>query len=108
MQIPDYIDITIWTDYGSFRKETRHKLTPTAIKYLLLKLDRLHNEGMDVNACIMQSMENGWRGVFPIKVEKEIIPKSDDEAVRWGAAHGINARPGENMWNYRQRLEAAL
>ena len=108
MNLPDYIELTIWQDFGTFRQEIRHKLTPTATRYLLLKLERFNQDGIDVNACLIQSMENGWRGVFPVKVEKEIIPKSDDEAVRWGAAHGINARPGENMWNYRQRLQEAL
>ena len=63
-QRPDYIDSDLWTDFIQHRKEIRHKLTPTAKKYLLVKLAKFHQNGIDVNLCIIQAIENGWQGVF--------------------------------------------
>ena len=35
------------------------------------------------------------------------VPKSDEGVIKYGMQHGIQARPGESMWDYRHRLEAA-
>ena len=62
--IPDYIDPDLWCDFIQHRKEIRHKLTDTTQKFILKKLARFHQDGMDVNAAIVQSIENGWQGIF--------------------------------------------
>lgn len=36
------------------------------------------------------------------------VPKSDEAAIQYGISHGIQAKPGESMWDYRQRLQATL
>ena len=107
-EIPDFIDTEVWNDFEQHRKEIRHKLTPTAKKYLLIKLSKFHQNGIDVNLCLITSIENGWQGVFEIQEKKETVPKDDIECVRFGAEKGINAKPGESMWDYRNRLQAAL
>jgi hypothetical protein len=106
--IPDYIDIELWNDFIQHRKEIRHKLTPTATKFMLRKLNKFYLTGIDVNACIERSIENGWQGIFEVQIQKELIPKNDDAAVQWGNDHGLPAKKGESMWNYRQRLQASL
>lgn len=68
--IPDYIDLEVWSDYLQHRKEIRHKLTPTAKKYLLVKLSKFHENGIDVNLCIAQAIENGWQGVFEYEANR--------------------------------------
>jgi hypothetical protein len=63
-EIPDYINPDLWTDFIQHRKEIRHKLTPTATKFLLRKLEKFHSRGIDVNLSITQAIENGWQGIF--------------------------------------------
>ena len=47
--------------------------------------------------------------IAPSETQKKVsIPKDDNECVRFGAQHGIHAKIGESMYNYRQRLTAAL
>ena len=62
--IPDYIDSDLWLDFIQHRKEIRHKLTPIAQKFILKKLAKFHLDGMDVNLAIVQTIENGWQGIF--------------------------------------------
>ena len=107
--IPDFIDSELWQDFEQHRKEIRKPLKPTTKKYILKKLAVMYQSGIDVNKAILQTLENGWQGIFePAPEKKEPIPKDDMECVRFGAQHGINAKPGESMYNYRQRLTAAL
>jgi hypothetical protein len=63
-EIPDYINPDLWSDFIQHRKEIRHKLTPTATTYLLKRLARFHDQGIDVNLSLTQAIENGWQGVF--------------------------------------------
>ena len=63
-ELPDYINPDLWADFIQHRKEIRHKLTPTATTYLLKRLARFHESGIDVNLSLTQAIENGWQGVF--------------------------------------------
>ena len=107
-EIPDFIDAELWSDFEQHRIEIKHKMTPLAKKYLIKKLTAWHLQGMDVNECIVNSIANGWQGVFEVEQKKEKLPKEDRECIVFGAQRGIDARPGESMWDYRQRLQAAL
>jgi len=42
--------------------------------------------------------------------EKKVIkrPKSDHEWIALGAQHGLQARPGESMWDFKSRVEMAV
>lgn len=46
--------------------------------------------------------------ITPIVQKKETVPRRDQEAIAWGIARGIEAKVGEPMWKFRQRLEAVL
>ena len=107
-ELPEYIDQELFNDWKQMRKEQRKPVTATIEKYTLRKLAKFHQDGIDCNLCLLQSLENGWQGIFEVVEKKEPIPKDDMECVRFGAQHGINAKPGESMYNYRQRLAAAL
>jgi len=44
------------------------------------------------------------------QAEKPAIkrPKSDHEWITLGAQHGLQARPGESMWDFKSRVEMAV
>jgi hypothetical protein len=106
--LPDYIDSDLWTDFIQHRKEIRHKLTPTSTNFLLKKLARYHNDGIDVNQSITQAIENGWQGVFPAIAKKEAMPKTETEILALGAGNGIQPKAGESWFNFKGRVEAVL
>ena len=107
-QLPDYIDSNLWSDFIQHRKEIRHKLTPTATKYLLIRLSTFHNQGIDVNLCITQSIENGWQGIFEATIKKEAMPKTETEILALGETNGIQPKAGESWFNFKGRVEAIL
>lgn len=57
--------ITAWSEWMSFRKEIKHKLTPTTQKKQLKMLASLGVDG--AVSTLNRSMENGWQGLFPEK-----------------------------------------
>lgn len=65
--LPSFIDVQLWAEFKKFRKEIKSPLTETAESRALSKLERLHGEGQDVALVIEQSIENGWKGLFPVK-----------------------------------------
>ena len=82
-QIPDYINPDLWADFIQHRKEIRHKLTPTATTYLLKRLARFHESGIDVNLSLTQAIENGWQGVF----EHDNNRRQNGNGTRQNALH---------------------
>ena len=108
-EIPNYIDAEIWQDFIQWRKESRHKLTPTSTKYLLRKLARFHAAKIDVNACLVQTMECGWQGVFEIKqkaeTKRQYLPVEDEDLWPWAKMEGYpDPMKDEKFKAYRQRL----
>ena len=49
------------------RKSIRAKPTEKAIDLLIAKLDQLRGQGNDPNKVIEQSIENNYKGLFPLK-----------------------------------------
>lgn len=78
------------------------------MKLAFTKLDDLRKDGYDPVQVIEQSILNGWKGFFPLTIQK--TPSSD----RWwmsnagvdakGRELGIHARGGENYESYKARL----
>ncbi len=110
MKLPNYIDHELWQDFINHRREIRHKLTPTATKFMLKKLAKFHANGIDVNECLTRAIENGWQGVFPIHPENAemnrlYLPKDDDELWAWARQNGFpDPMAHEKYPAYRQRL----
>ena len=110
--LPHFIDPDLWAHFLKHRKEIRHKVTPTTRAFLLKKLQRWNDNGINVNLCIERSIEAGWQGIFPIK-EKPIsdgltIPRDNEALWPWAKEHGF-PDPGSKTYNqYRQYLEGCL
>lgn len=64
--IPEWIDKNIWDSFLEMRKIMRSKPTQKAIELLLLKLKHFREDGQDPNKILEQSIENNWKGVFPL------------------------------------------
>lgn len=59
-----------WGDWAKFRIEIRHKLTGSQAKAQLEKLASQPSESIAI-AMIRQSIENGWQGLFDLKVQRQ-------------------------------------
>jgi len=111
--LPHFIDADLWDSFLQHRKEIRHKVTPTTLAFLLKKLQRWNDNGIDVNLCIERSIEAGWQGIFPIKEkplgDKLTVPKDDDSLWRWAKEHGFPDPKGwEKNDQYRARLQGLV
>lgn len=67
VDIPNFIDGEVWTEWIQHRKEIRKALKPTQSKAQIKKLTKWHEQGHDVNQIINQSITNGWAGLFELK-----------------------------------------
>jgi len=61
------LDPEIWKAFKSHRVAIKAKLTPYAEKLLLNSLCRIIADGSDPNAIVCRSIENGWKGFWPMK-----------------------------------------
>ena len=63
--------ISALVDYAKFRKAIKAPLTDRALKICLNKLDALADTDERKIKVIEQSIERGWKGLFPLKEEPE-------------------------------------
>ena len=68
----DWIDPESWAAFVDMRKRIKAPLTPYAEKLIARELVRLKVAGHDPQACLDQSIMNGWRDVFPLR-DKGIV-----------------------------------
>ena len=64
-------------DYAKFRKAIKAPLTDRAMKICLNKLDTLADTDERKIKVVEQSIERGWKGLFPLKEEPKEEEKSD-------------------------------
>jgi hypothetical protein len=68
--IPDFLDKELWNDFLEMRKKKKIPYTERAIKLLIRKLTEFHNNGLDANKSLEESIMSGWSGIFPPKDNK--------------------------------------
>lgn len=64
INLPSFIDPELWSEYLSYKKERKEKLSQAGIKMKFSEWAKWHLEGINVNECIRQAMANEWQGVF--------------------------------------------
>lgn len=64
VDLPANVSRDVWRDFIAYRRERRLPTTPTHTRRLL---ERLSAAGADADAMLLQSIENGWQGVFDLK-----------------------------------------
>lgn len=62
--IPDWIDPDSWQAFRDMRKIIKAPMTPYAEQLIVRELVRLKAAGENPQACLDQSIRNGWRDVF--------------------------------------------
>lgn len=84
-QMPEWLPSDAWNGFLEMRKSIKHPLVSNyAIGRTIATLEKLMKEGNDPKEVLDQSIINSWRGVFPIRKEKQngaYQPKSFD-AIR--------------------------
>jgi len=68
VEVPPCIPADAWLDWDQYRAAKSGKAWTAHAKVLsIARLERFWNEGHDPAACIRQSIENGWAGLFAPK-----------------------------------------
>ena len=62
--MPDWLDGELWKDFVENRKGIKAAMTEVAQKRMLMKLERWHDRGIDVNECLERSLINGWKDIY--------------------------------------------
>jgi len=65
--LPQWLNKEAWAEWVQFRKEIRKKLVQTTISRQLKFLEQ-HKDNHVV--ILEQSIQNGWQGLFDVKVTK--------------------------------------
>lgn len=69
--LPDWVPPQAWHGFIASRKAAKGGLTERAEKLLLAKLDDLRKQGYPPDAVLDQSTMHGWKGLFPIRNDRE-------------------------------------
>ena len=64
---PQWISHESWEAFEDMRKKLKAPMTPYSAKLIVAELVKLKSSGEDPQACLDQSIRNGWRDVFPLR-----------------------------------------
>lgn len=59
------VNVDLWHEYLKLRKELKYNCNKRCIKLLITKLEKLKNEGHDVNQSIKNAIGGGWKSFYP-------------------------------------------
>ncbi len=76
----EWIDPEAWNGFMEMRRAIKKPMTERAISMLVNRLEKLKQNGHDVNACLDQSTFHNWQDVYPLK-DKE-IPNMNREYMK--------------------------
>jgi hypothetical protein len=79
IELPSFIEKETWDDWVKYRKEIKHPLKPTTIRYQFKQLAEWVQKGYDANDIIKTSIINSWQGLF----EPKDKPKKDNDGWSW-------------------------
>ena len=71
---PEWLDLSIWTEYENMRKKLKSSMTDYAKKLALDNLQKFKDEGHDPHEILNASIQNSWKGLF--------APKGEGNATR--------------------------
>jgi len=72
---PDWLNQEAWKRYLEHRKILKSKMSVYAQALAIKRLEGFKNKGMDHVAVLNQSIENGWKGLFELKIESSAQPE---------------------------------
>lgn len=92
ISIPSYISEDLWNGFLEMRKDRKYPCTPHALKLALESIEKLKQDGQDPEACLKQTVERGYRGIFPISGNGK-------------HPHKIGTSKTQGNWDLLQRME---
>jgi len=95
-------------DWQSVLKRKKAANTKAAWSRRLKVLQQLVADGQDLRAVFARSADSGWTGLFKVPAEKAVIPQDEGGLLQFAAKHGLHARPGESMHDFRQRVQRTV
>ena len=69
---PDWLDLTLWTDFQKMRKTIKKPMTDRAEKLIINKLTKFREAGHNVETILNNSIEHCWQSVFEPKGKPDV------------------------------------
>lgn len=105
---PTWISAESWKAFEDMRKKIKAPLTDYAAKLIVTELCKLKSSGEDPQACLDQSIRNGWRDVFPQRDKGLRAASSMLEATQAHFANMEAARLASQTPEAKRAKEAAM
>ena len=111
LQIPDYINPDIWSEWINYRREDKKKpASERSQRMTLRKLERLTAEGYDANRLIEHAIEHEWQGIYAIEECRLGSNRQGRQAGKLSAVERVRAANafrivGENDGDLRHTLD---
>lgn len=67
LELPDWLSRETWDQFSDHRKAIGKAMTANAAKLIINKLEQFRGEGQNPDSVLVQSIVNGWTGIFPVK-----------------------------------------
>jgi hypothetical protein len=90
-RVPAWLDPVLWEDFKNHRKSTKARLTAKAEELALRTLAGLREKGHDPRAVIEQSIERGWKGLFPVQEQSNGHDSSSGVDIAAAVERAFNA-----------------
>lgn len=103
VELPDWINPEAWAGFVDMRKAIKKSLTDRAMQLAIGKLGKLRQQGQDPNACLDQSVMNGWQDVYAIKPDH--TAKKQAQASKWDFL-GQSQEPERDVTPFRHDTKA--
>lgn len=65
--LPSWLPASLWGEFRKHRQKLKAPMTPYAEERAIAKLERLKTEGFNPIDVVNNSIDGGWKGLFPIK-----------------------------------------
>ena len=78
--LPFFIDLEVWRKYLRYKSERREIIGAMQKEQLFQTLAKMHEQGINVNEAILNSIANGYKGIFGEK--QKINTNSQDYAMQ--------------------------
>jgi hypothetical protein len=95
--LPDWIPLDAWEGFLEMRAKINAPLTGRAKQLVVITLEKLRSQGQDAGAVLNQSVERGWRGVFPIRAGKESTSDANRQAIEEWLSNEEKVVKGERI-----------
>lgn len=89
IKLPDWVDLNVWCDFTTYRKQIKKPMTLRAKELLISKLEGMKENGDNPNEVLEQSIMNGWQGIFPLKKDARKKTIDPDKYIKGKYGHMV-------------------